>query len=201
MHKGVSMKYSLFGLAGLAAVIGTPALAADIPLKAPPVAAVYNWTGCYVGVEGGADWGGTRIYDYLVGGYITNPFNFSGGLLGGTIGCNYQFNGNWVVGVEDDLSWTNNQGSATNLAVATTTNTLHENWIDTLRGRAGIAVGNWLFYGTAGAAFVNTKLTVVGLAGTFSETQTDWLDCGHRRRSRPRSALVAQGRVPLHRPW
>ena len=174
------MKRSLFGgLAAIAALMAAPAMAADMPLKASPYSAAYGatspvwtWTGCYVGIEGGATWGHTQIYDYLVSGYITNPFNQSGGLFGGTVGCNYQFNGNWVVGVEDDLSWTNNQGSATNLAVATTTNTLRENWIDTLRGRAGIAVGNWLFYGTAGAAFVNTKLTVVGTAGTFSETQT-----------------------------
>lgn len=166
------MKRSFYVIATAASLIAAPAFAADMPLKAPPVAAAYSWTGCYVGIEGGATWGSTHIYDYLVSGYITNPFNQSGGLFGGTVGCNYQFNGNWVVGVEDDLSWTNNQGSATNLAVATTTNTVHDNWIDTLRGRAGIAVGNWLFYGTAGAAFVNTKLTVVGTAGTFSETQT-----------------------------
>jgi outer membrane immunogenic protein len=44
--------------AAIAALIGTPVLAADMAVKAPPAAvATYNWTGFYLGVEGGGAWG------------------------------------------------------------------------------------------------------------------------------------------------
>jgi outer membrane immunogenic protein len=158
------------------AVVGLASIAsaADMPMKAAPASmpVTHNWTGCYVGAEGGATWGRTQLYDLLLASDLTSPFNMSGGLVGGTVGCNWQFNSNWVMGIEDDLSWTNNSGTATDLAVATTSNNLKENWIDTLRGRFGYAWGNWFVYGTAGAAFVGTKLTVTGVAGTFSQSQT-----------------------------
>ena len=52
------MKEQLIAGAALAALIGTPALAADMPLKAPPPpVTVYNWTGCYVGANTGYQWG------------------------------------------------------------------------------------------------------------------------------------------------
>jgi hypothetical protein len=40
-------------------LIGTPAFAADMDVKAPPLtpAPVYNWTGWYVGVNAGASFG------------------------------------------------------------------------------------------------------------------------------------------------
>ncbi len=47
------MKKFLLGSVALAAVIAGPAMAADMPLKAPPPPPVFSWTGCYVGIEGG----------------------------------------------------------------------------------------------------------------------------------------------------
>jgi len=57
------MKKLLLGTVAAAAVVVSPALAADLPtkapiLKAPPVVAVFNWTGCYIGAYGGGAWGG-----------------------------------------------------------------------------------------------------------------------------------------------
>src|SRR5258705_13431910 len=43
------MKRFLLGSVALAAMIAGPAMAADMPLKAPPPVVVYSWTGCYVG--------------------------------------------------------------------------------------------------------------------------------------------------------
>jgi outer membrane immunogenic protein len=52
------MKRSLFGIAGIAALIATPVLAADIPLKAlPPPVPLFVWTGFYGGVNAGYSWG------------------------------------------------------------------------------------------------------------------------------------------------
>jgi outer membrane immunogenic protein len=170
------MRIKVAGLLAIAVSLGASQAvsAADLPVKAAraPVPVGYNWTGCYIGVEGGGTWGRTGLFDLLLSRDETNPFDLSGGLVGGTVGCNYQFNTNWVIGIEDDMSWTNNSGTATDIGVATTSNNFKENWIDTLRGRVGYAWDRWFVYGTAGAAFVGTKLTVTGVAGTFSQSQT-----------------------------
>src|ERR1700683_5668168 len=51
------MKRSLFGITAIAALVGTPALAADIPLKAPPPQpAAWTWTGFYLGLNAGWGW-------------------------------------------------------------------------------------------------------------------------------------------------
>src|SRR6202012_1630662 len=63
--KGADFMVRYVGLAAAAAMmIGSlgMALAADLPVKAPPmpVAAVYNWTGWYVGLNAGGAWNDTR---------------------------------------------------------------------------------------------------------------------------------------------
>ena len=77
----------------------------------PPPVPVYSWTGCYIGIEGGGDWGSSHHTAPAFGGVdIAAPFSLSGGLVGGTLGCNYQTK-QWVFGVEGDGSWTNKSGS------------------------------------------------------------------------------------------
>jgi outer membrane immunogenic protein len=53
---GAKMKRSFFGIAAIAAIFATPVLAADIPLKAPPIP-LFVWTGFYGGVNTGYSWG------------------------------------------------------------------------------------------------------------------------------------------------
>ena len=79
--------------------------AADLPVKAPPPAAAYNWTGCYVGANGGGVWGRSNVSSTVTS---TIPFNVpfinellseqspslhpSGFTGGGQVGCNWQSN-------------------------------------------------------------------------------------------------------------
>ena len=53
------MKRVVTATIGLLAFAAAPALAADLPVKAPPMppAPVWNWTGFYIGVNGGYSWG------------------------------------------------------------------------------------------------------------------------------------------------
>jgi opacity protein-like surface antigen len=54
--QGLTMSKMFLGAVAIAAVLSTPALSADMPLRAPPVAApIYNWTGCFV--KGGGGYG------------------------------------------------------------------------------------------------------------------------------------------------
>ncbi len=174
-------------LAAIAFATAGAASAADMTpryTKAPAPVATYNWTGCYIGVEGGGNWGQSQHYQNNP----ANPNNFglaqtdgidlSGGMAGGTVGCNYQFS-NIVIGIENDISWTNKSGSAPLILPFNTTETAstRERWIDTLRGRLGFAFDRLLVYGTGGVAFADESFQLVdpvtGFGGS-SKTVTGW---------------------------
>jgi outer membrane immunogenic protein len=180
----------LLAVVGLGTVIVAGAanaadLATKAPLyKAPPAPPAYSWTGCYLGVEGGGNWGKSQHFQNQPGtaGFglaQTAGIDLSGGLFGGTVGCNYQFGGGWVVGLEDDMSWTNKKGSAGLIPPFNTTENFQtsETWLDTLRGRLGFAWDRWFFYGTGGAAFANMGIQLcdpVGGCGSQSKNVTGW---------------------------
>src|SRR5215472_15010231 len=97
-----------------AADLPTTPLPARVGLSAP---IIFSWTGCYVGAEGGGAWGSSEHVAQsgtIAGTNITGKFDLSGAIAGGTIGCNLQLS-NFVIGVENDYSWTNKQGSAFNI--------------------------------------------------------------------------------------
>ncbi len=166
--------------------LATTAFAADLPAgpytKAPAFAPVlFDWTGCYIGVVGGGNWGQsqqTARSGPNVGAPITGNFNLSGGIAGGTVGCNYQTS-NFVFGIENDISWTNKKGSAPDILPfdPAFTSSTREKWIDTLRGRVGFAFDRFMVFGTAGAAFAGTDVTVsspVFGTVTSAQTRTGW---------------------------
>ena len=191
------MKKLGVAIAALAAGVAS-ASAADLPArsytKAPPMVAAYTWTGCYVGVEGGGIWGrGNQFQNDPAASAIvvaaggaptlglpqTSGIHPNGGLAGGTVGCNYQFGGNWVIGLEGDVSWTNASGTSSGIApfgVATPFQT-SQRWMDTVRGRIGYAWDRVLVYGTGGAAFTGEHVQVCtpgALCGSGTSTVTGW---------------------------
>jgi outer membrane immunogenic protein len=153
-----------------ATVLATSAIAADLPRKAPPalpIPSVVSWTGFYVGVHAGYSWGrwdGDLTFDPGTGPVVVfDPSNrtidANGWLAGGQIGFNYQLN-SVVFGLEADASWTNLKGDGSFNTIPGDFNWAIENqldWFATVRGRAGVAVNNFLFYGTGGVAFGQTK--------------------------------------------
>jgi outer membrane immunogenic protein len=128
------MRLILSSLAAAVAVI-SPASAADLPVKArPPVpvaAEVWNWSGFYIGANGGYSWGrAARDVSFFtaagvpivppVGTAVADGSKLDGGLFGGQIGYNWQVT-NWVFGVETDAQWTGQRGSTAFLCGATAT--------------------------------------------------------------------------------
>src|SRR5262245_2915454 len=100
------------------------ASAADLPRKAPaapPPPAVFSWTGFYIGANIGGGWGNRDVN--FVPNDPASAFLFSAlpvpnrslhtsGILGGVqVGYNYQFNRNWLVGIEADFDGTSMKGS------------------------------------------------------------------------------------------
>jgi outer membrane immunogenic protein len=149
--------------------------------KAPAAHAVaYNWTGCYAGIEGGGAWGHSRwkaltAADPADVGLTLAEINLNGGLFGGTVGCNYQFAPNWVVGIENDISWTNIKGSSFDIPPFNTNviNTVKERWLDTLRGRIGYAWDRVFVYGTGGVAFARVTATGFDTGGSSAFVSED----------------------------
>jgi outer membrane immunogenic protein len=131
----------------------------------PPMAQTYNWTGFYLGVNGGAGWG-RSFWD-------TNPVhvNTGGGMFGGTAGYNYQF-GNVVAGLEGDIDWEhlhgNNAGVGCPLGCSTSSD-----WLSTVRGRLGYAFGWAMPYVTGGLAVGDIRASAPGFAGA-TDTNAGW---------------------------
>lgn len=166
---------------------GGAALAADLPLKAPPAApaAVFDWTGFYVGLNAGYSWGHSDT-DYTAGGgglFVFPPVatsqSLNGWLAGGQAGYNWQFNRNWIVGVEADLQATGQNGTQALPAVgACATTVLNANfttvgceatsgaltqklpWFGTARLRLGyLPSDRWMVYATGGLAVGEVETT------------------------------------------
>jgi outer membrane immunogenic protein len=171
------MRRILIAGAFLLATAGA-ALAADMPMPGPPppppayypVAPIYIWSGFYLGINGGGAFGSSNWFDPIDGG--TGNFTVSGGLVGGTVGFNYQI-GSWVLGVEGDGDWANLNGTTSNASCAPVGCTTQSNWLATVRGRAGYAWDRLLVYGTGGGAFANVQ-AAAGALPFFGSTQAGW---------------------------
>jgi outer membrane immunogenic protein len=181
------MNKALIGTAAaVALLIGMPALAADMAIKAPPapvVAPAYNWTGFYVGGNVGYGWGtannnlsvsqGVGLLG-LPGIYVLNgtDSNKPRGVIGGAqAGYNLQSR-NFLLGVEADIQASGQSASgAYNSAVlpigilgtppgptpTSVSDSSKLDWFGTVRGRLGITSDRWLLYATGGLAYGEVK--------------------------------------------
>jgi opacity protein-like surface antigen len=96
--------------------------------------------------------------------------NTSGGLVGGTVGYNYQIN-HFVIGAEADIDWAGISGTTTTAACPAGCKT-SDSWLSTIRGRVGYAADRFLPYFTGGAALGNIDATTGPL--TTSASNAGW---------------------------
>lgn len=158
------MKRLLLAAVGVIALVSAAA-GADLPpgppnyYKAPAfVPPPYNWSGLYIGVNGGAGFGRSN-WD------TAGSFNTFGGVVGGTVGYNYQIN-RVVLGVEGDVDWSGIRGSAGGF-------TTSDSWLSTVRGRMGYAADRFMPYITGGGAFGNINASGPAIGGG-SATNAGW---------------------------
>jgi outer membrane immunogenic protein len=187
------MKKTLFLIStATAMMVAGSAMAADMAYKAapPPMVPLWSWTGFYLGVNGGGSIGVDNNAAALSGfpaapGFV-NPFLTSttqralpGGLIGGTLGWNWQ-SGAWVWGVEGDWDWSGEKNTSTVTAAniggvpgvgVSYTDQEKINSIGTARARLGWAHEGFLWYVTGGGAWAqidnNYTLTSTFPATTF----------------------------------
>lgn len=153
------------------------ASAADLaatPYRAPGVAAIYNWSGFYVGINGGGG-SGHSCWDFVdptTGGLVNEGcHNAIGGTAGGQIGYREQA-GNWVFGFEAQGNWADFSGD--NISVvfpgsAVVTGDRNRTRIDAFglfTGQVGYAWNNALFYVKGGGAVVGERYDIFAAPGT-----------------------------------
>lgn len=147
--------------------LASPAMAADMPLpyKAPPPVAPPSWTSCYLGGNVGVSADVTHVSDE-VSDYPIARLSDTNVAGGGQIGCDYEFAGNWVIGIQGMFDGTGLQASANSPVLAPETLNGSIPWVATLTGRLGYsAAPNWLVYGKGGGAWLhtNSNLTLGGV--------------------------------------
>jgi outer membrane immunogenic protein len=142
------MKKFALGMFAAVAMTGS-AVAADMApryAKAPPPApvVVYNWTGCYIGGNIGGGWARTsqeRTEIIGVGPVVpaTNYGSSDGSdFVGGAqIGCDYQFAGNWVLGIQGMYNYARIDHSHFLTAFPTFRSDVNTKDIFTVTGRLG----------------------------------------------------------------
>jgi outer membrane immunogenic protein len=180
------MKKFLLGAVGLVAMgIAAPASAADLAArpytKAPAmIAAVYDWSGFYIGANGG--WGSShKCWDFTTpAGVLVAPegcHNATGGVAGGQIGYRWQ-SAAWVFGIEGQGDWANLRGSNQSLFAAAFTNQSKIDAFGLFTGQVGYAFNTVLLYVKGGAAVTadrfNVNTTVGNVLAATTGDQTRW---------------------------
>jgi len=164
------MKKILLGSVALIALgIAAPASAADLAArpyaKAPPpmIAAIYDWSGFYIGINGGGGsarkcWTETNDVTLGVGLRPEGCHDATGGTVGGQIGYRWQAS-NWVFGVEGQGNWADFSGSNANLffIAPAVRDTSKIDAFGMFTGQVGYAWNNALLYVKGGAAVVGDK--------------------------------------------
>jgi opacity protein-like surface antigen/outer membrane protease len=172
---------------------GGGALAADLPVKAPPVpfAPPWSWAGFYLGVQTDIFGGSTKFSDpgaSIFGDQASTP----GYGLGGQIGYNWQA-GRWVYGLETDAAWLGSSSTVTCGAFSgfygSSNCGARPDANGTVTGRIGYALGpegHTLVYAKGGFAWQHTDVTatdnnpiplvspVVPQTNSASLTQAGW---------------------------
>ncbi|MDP3692404.1 outer membrane protein [Bradyrhizobium sp.] len=157
-------------LSGAALSLGlvTAASAADMAARpytkapAPMIAAMYNWSGFYVGINGGGGWS-RKCWDAtsvlgiaVVPSVAEGCHDASGGTVGGQVGYRWQAAA-WVFGLEAQGNWADFNGSNASLFLPGASNRSKIDAFGLFTGQVGYAFNNMLLYVKGGAAVTNDK--------------------------------------------
>ncbi len=178
------MKRFLRGAIGLVAMgMVAPAIAADLPAqtysKAPVmIPAAYDWSGVYLGVNGG--WGTeNRCFDSITaaGTFVAADgcHNTSGAVAGGQIGYRFQ-SGSWVYGLELLGDWADLHGSGVSILNPANINRSRMDAFGLFTGQVGYSWNTALLYLKGGAAVVADRNDILsgGVVAATASGDNRW---------------------------
>jgi outer membrane immunogenic protein len=166
------MKKILLGTVALVALgLAAPASAADLAArpytKAPPpmMAAIYDWSGFYIGLNGGGAWS-HKCWDLVADTFgpispaaAEGCHDATGGTIGGQIGYRWQAS-SWVFGLEAQGNWADLKGSNTSLLDPLARNQSKIDALGLFTGQIGYAWNNALLYVKGGAAVTSDQYRI-----------------------------------------
>ena len=182
------MKKFLLGTLGLVAMVA-PAVAADLPVKAPPpmIPPMFNWSGFYIGGNGG--WGRSddcwNLFAPVGVGGALEPVGLdhaslchdrSGGVIGGQIGYRWQTPGShFVWGFEAQGDWANLRGTRVSVFDPALALTTKVDAIGLFTAQWGFAWDTWMWYVKGGAAVTDNNFALADTGfGLVSLSATRW---------------------------
>jgi len=183
------MKKLLLAAAAFAALTAGAANAADLAVKAPlykapPVVPVWSWTGCYIGGHVGGLWAKKDWTDRTPGddffGQSLGGHNANGWLGGAQAGCDYQFAGGFVIGIQGDYAWADAKGSNVDPIFGVLNQETKVKSLATVTGRVGYAWDRFLGYVKGGGAWERDdyRVSVPAIPGipdvSASQTRSGW---------------------------
>lgn len=161
-----------------------PSFLSFLPPNPGRSAGPWNWVGLYAGLNYGGGAGKASQSDNL---YDRGTYNVGGGVVGGTVGYNWQRD-RWVYGLEGDLDYSSIKGGTSGIvdnvtpwcnvpgSFANCDTSLR--WLGTARARIGVAWDRLLPYVTGGLAVGSLKSTEGDqqslLSGSGSVTRAGW---------------------------
>lgn len=174
--KVISLATTAVAAAALALLAGS-AMAADleVPFKAGTLPQGFSWTGCYGGGSVGGGFGQTGFNDSAGGvspttGFTSASINSTGYMLGGQIGCDYQFARSFVVGIEGSASGGSISGNVnvpqTGAIAGDSANAATKvDLLTAVTARVGYAFDRWLVYGKGGVGMASGSYNFNGIFG------------------------------------
>jgi len=153
------LEHVLAGAAVGAMTLANPALAADLPVKAPQFRPAFDWSGFYIGGHTGYSRGSSNavLSDPLL---AASSGTFSGVIGGVQAGYNVRLPSGLLLGVEADLTFPNyltSNSIVSRLTTADSDVTHQLDYVGTVRGRIGYTSGPWLAYATGGLAYAGER--------------------------------------------
>jgi outer membrane immunogenic protein len=180
------MRKFLLGTSALIALV-SPAISADMRAPVykapPPIVPVWSWTGCYVGGHAGGLWAkqkewivrtpGGAFFGQSLGGHDADSW-----VGGAQVGCDYQFAGGFVIGIQGDYAWTDAEGSHNSAREFGVAYHSQVKSLATVTGRIGYAWDRFLGYAKGGGAWerddYSATTIILGTAYTARETRSGW---------------------------
>jgi outer membrane immunogenic protein len=167
----------------LGLTVSVPAIAADLAAapytKAPMITPVYDWSGYYVGLNGG---GGSshQCWDFVGAGTLPSEgcHNATGGTAGALLGYRWQST-NWLFGVEAQANWADFSGDNVSTLIPAQRNRSQIDAFGLITGQVGYAWNNALFYVKGGGAIVDDRYDIYGAPG-FVGAGTALASSGHQ---------------------
>jgi outer membrane immunogenic protein len=179
------MRKLLLGIVALIALM-SPAASADLRLPvykaAPPADPAWTWTGCYAGGHAGSLWSKQQWTNRTPGGDFSDlslgEHDMRSWLGGAQAGCDYQFVGGFVLGIEGDYSWANGPGSHDSTREIGVVYKSQVKSLSSVTGRFGYAWERFLGYVKGGAGWQHDEYLastiLLGTAYRGSETRSGW---------------------------